>query len=72
MEKLIPLIFLAFFGIIVVLGTIFWIWMIIDVVQVPDDSMFKAGNKLVWILIIVFTQFIGAAIYWFVGRPARA
>lgn len=24
-----------------------WIWALVDVVKVPDDSMFKAGNKLV-------------------------
>ena len=48
----------------------FWIWAIVDVVRVPDDSMFKAGNKLVWILVIVITGVIGAIIYLVVGRPA--
>jgi hypothetical protein len=26
---------------------IVWIWALVNVVKVPDDSMFKAGNKLV-------------------------
>jgi type VI protein secretion system component VasK len=47
-----------------------WIWAIVDVVRVPDDSMFKAGNKLVWVLVIVITGVIGAIIYLAVGRPA--
>jgi hypothetical protein len=49
---------------------VFWIWAIVDVVKVPDDSMFKAGNKLIWVLVIVFAGVIGAIIYLVVGRPA--
>jgi uncharacterized membrane protein len=47
----------------------FWIWAIIDVVKVADDSMFRAGNKLIWVLVIVLTGVIGAIIYFVVGRP---
>ncbi len=50
----------------------FWIWAIIDVVNVADDSMFKAGDRLIWVLVIVFTHVIGAIIYVVVGRPAPA
>lgn len=48
---------------------VFWIWAIVDVVKVPDDSMFKAGNKLIWVLVIVFAGVVGAIIYLVVGRP---
>ena len=48
---------------------VFWIWAIVDVVKVPDDSMFKAGNKLIWVLVIVFAGVIGAIIYLVVARP---
>ena len=50
-------------------ATIFWIWAIVDVVKVPDDSMFRAGNKLIWILVVVLAHVIGAIIYFLVGRP---
>lgn len=50
-------------------ATAFWIWAIVDVVKVPDDSMFRAGSKLIWILVVVFTHVIGAIIYFLVGRP---
>lgn len=50
-------------------ATAFWIWAIVDVVKVPDDSMFRAGNKLIWILVVVLTHVIGAIIYFLVGRP---
>ena len=62
---LLVLIFLA----IGIAAFAFWIWAIVDVVKVPDDSKFKAGNKLIWVLVIVLTGLIGAIIYLVVGRP---
>jgi hypothetical protein len=47
-----------------------WIWALVDAVKVPDDSMFKSGNKLVWILVIVLAGVIGAIVYLVVGKPA--
>ena len=47
-----------------------WIWALVDVVRVPDDSMFKAGNKLIWVLVVVLAGLIGAIVYLIVGRPA--
>jgi Phospholipase_D-nuclease N-terminal len=47
-------------------GTVFWIRMIIECATRERDP-----ERLVWIVIIVFTHFIGAAIYYFVRRPAR-
>jgi hypothetical protein len=48
----------------------FWIWTLVDVVKVPNDDRFRAGNQLIWILVIIFTQVIGSVIYLIVGRPA--
>jgi phosphotransferase system glucose/maltose/N-acetylglucosamine-specific IIC component len=46
----------------------FWIWMLIDcITNEPNEG----NDKLIWILVIVFTHFIGAAIYYFVRRPER-
>jgi hypothetical protein len=64
---------LLFFGFVVlaVLAFVaaivgFWVWMIVDCAQHTPDE----GNlKLVWILIIVLTGWIGALIYFFVQRP---
>lgn len=50
-------------------ASVFWIWAIVDVVKVPDDSMFRAGTKLVWVLLIAITHVVGAVIYLVVGRP---
>jgi Phospholipase_D-nuclease N-terminal len=45
------------------------IWALVDAVRVPDDAMYRAGNKLIWILVILLGGFIGAIVYFFVGRP---
>ncbi len=45
-----------------------WIWMLIDcITKEPSEG----NDKLIWILVIVFTGVIGAAIYYFVRRPER-
>jgi hypothetical protein len=46
-----------------------WIWALVDAIQVPNDSMYRSGTKLLWVLLIVFTGIIGAVIYFAVGRP---
>lgn len=52
---------------LVIAGTIFWIWMLIDcAIHEPSGS-----DKIVWILIILLASFIGAAIYFLVRRPKR-
>jgi hypothetical protein len=43
---------------------------LIDAIRVPSDSDYRAGNKLVWVLVILFLNCIGAAIYYAVGRPS--
>ena len=53
---------------IAVLGTIFWIWMLIDcLTKEPSEG----NDKLAWVLVILFAPLIGALIYYFVRRPER-
>lgn len=53
---------------ITVVGIGFWIWMIVDcATNEPADG----NDKLIWILIIVFTNWIGALIYFCARRPQR-
>lgn len=49
-------------------GTMLWIWMIVDcAINEPSEG----NDKLIWILIIVLTHWIGALIYLLVRRPKR-
>ena len=49
-------------------STAFWIWMLIDCATKEPD---QGHTKAVWILIIVFTHWIGALIYLLARRPDR-
>jgi hypothetical protein len=68
MEWLVGFLFLMFF-LISLAGLAVWIWALIDCIQVPDDTLYESGNKLVWVLIIVFLSLIGAILYFAIGRP---
>ncbi|MFP4144730.1 MAG: PLDc N-terminal domain-containing protein [Phycisphaeraceae bacterium] len=50
---------------VVVVSLVIWIWALVDAVRNPnlDDN-----TRLVWVLVIIFTQIIGAIIYLVVGR----
>ena len=55
---LIGLLFLA-------LTTAFWIWMIVDCAT--NDAL-PGTDKIVWLLVIIFLHFLGALIYYLVGK----
>ena len=51
-----------------VLGTIFWVWRLIEAAtKGPRDG----SDKIVWVLIILLTHVIEAALYFFARRPKR-
>jgi len=47
-------------------GTVFWIYMLIDCAtqEVGQD-------KLVWVVILVATHWVGSLVYYFYQRPKR-
>lgn len=65
----VPFLFVLILGIA---GTAVWIWALVDCIQVPDDSLYQSGTKLIWVLVIVFATFIGAIVYLAIGRPDGA
>jgi hypothetical protein len=47
------------------------VYALVDAIRVPDDSMYRAGNKLIWVLVIVLLPFfVGPLVYLVVGAPA--
>jgi hypothetical protein len=44
---------------------IFWIWMLIHAIT---NNGLSGTEKVVWVLVIIFLHFLGALIYFFVGR----
>jgi hypothetical protein len=48
---------------------ILWIWALIDAIQNPGLS---GNERIVWVLVILLTQVLGAIIYLLIGRKRRA
>lgn len=66
--SLLPFLLMIPILLIGILGTVFWIWMLIDCATKEPS---QGNDKIVWILVIALTHFIGAAIYFLVRRPTR-
>jgi len=41
---------------------VFWIWMIVDCAK---NRSLSDSERIAWILVLVFLQFLGASIYYF-------
>ena len=65
---IIELFFMMIFGIIALLACVFWIWMLIDAIQ---NKGLTDGEKIGWVLAIVFLHIIGALLYFFIARSKR-
>lgn len=46
----------------------FWVWMLVDCLK---NESSEGNDKIIWILVIILTNWIGALIYFFVRRPER-
>jgi hypothetical protein len=61
---LIPVFFIG----LAILSTIFWIATLIDcAVNEPSEG----NDKIIWILVLIFTHALGALLYRFIRRPER-
>jgi hypothetical protein len=57
------------FAILLGLGLMgFWIWML---VEAATKEPAEEPNKIVWVLVVVLTGWIGALIYFLARRPER-
>jgi len=43
------------------------VWMLVDCANAPMES----GDKTAWILILIFTHWLGAVLYYFIPRRER-
>lgn len=53
---------------IVLGGLLFWVWVLIDC---ATNEASEGNTKLVWVLIILFVNLLGAFVYFLVRRPQR-
>jgi hypothetical protein len=62
-------VFGIFFLAVALCGFAFWLWMLVDCATNESD---QGNTKIVWILIILFANIVGALAYFVVRRPQRA
>tara|TARA_R100000353_G_C6510062_1_gene196387 strand:- start:299 stop:529 length:231 start_codon:yes stop_codon:yes gene_type:complete len=53
--------------VVLFLGILPTIIALVDILK----SEFKGNNKIVWILIVLFTNFFGAILYFLIGREQK-
>jgi phospholipase D-like protein len=54
-----------FFFLISLAGFAFWLWMLIHAIT---NKGLGDGEKIVWVLVIIFLPLLGSIIYFFVGK----
>ena len=47
-------------------GTIFWVWMLVHAIT---NKGLGDGEKIAWVLVIIFLPLLGCILYFFIGRP---
>ncbi len=65
---LLPLLLMLFIVPMVLLAFAFWVWMLVDCATKESS---QGNDKIIWILVIIFTHWLGALIYYLVRRPER-
>jgi hypothetical protein len=53
---------------VLALGFAFWVWML---TEAATKEAADSQDRLIWVLIVLLSSVIGAAIYYFVRRPQR-
>jgi hypothetical protein len=54
-------------GIIAILTTLFWLWMLIDAITHERTRT----DKLIWVVVIVGLHFLGALVYFILRHDGR-
>ena len=52
-------------GIIGLITTVFWLWMIVDCIV---NNALVGTQKIVWVLVVIFLHFLGALLYFLLAR----
>lgn len=56
-------------GVIPLAILVFTTWALVDAIRVPDSSMFRAGDRPIWVIVILFLGVVGPILYVAIGRP---
>lgn len=53
-------------GLISLVLFVFWLWMLIHALT---NKGISGGEKIAWVLVVIFVPFVGSIVYFFVGKP---
>ncbi len=59
---------------LVFLGIFFWLWMIVDCLKRSEKRFPNKGKnneRLIWVIVIVFLNVIGALLYYFLVKTKK-
>ncbi len=62
---------LVMVGVLIVVQLVLEVWAIVDIIRRPATSI-AGGSKLVWILVVILVNFLGALAYFAFGRRDAA
>lgn len=68
MFSIISLILFLFSLAFTILYFVFWIWMLIDCLKYEPS---EGNDKIIWAVVIILLQALGALLYYIVRRPER-
>lgn len=63
------LLFLLLGGLLSLACFAFWLWMLIHAI---GNKSLSDGERIVWVLVIIFLPLIGGILYFLIGRPKGA
>lgn len=44
----------------------FWLWMLVHAIS---NKGLSDGERIVWVLVVIFLPFLGSILYFFIGKP---
>ena len=53
--------------VVMILPTICWIWLLIDCIK---RDKFRYGNKVMWIILLLFTNMLGMVVYYVLEKKS--
>ena len=60
------LVFMLLSAVLAIAGFAFWLWMLVHAIT---NKGLGDGEKIAWVLVIIFLPVLGCILYFFIGRP---
>lgn len=68
--SVVGLLLLALFAGVFLAGLVVWIWALVDVIRIEEHEL-RTGTKLIWVIVILLANLLGAVLYLVLARPQQ-